>query len=217
MPTLLSNITLDRRPRDRSGCNRGTGPRDSFCHARAAAALLGGLLPVLVGLPPPPAHANDRDLRGTVVPASACTATSAGAPADRFFDRGAYVVDGSSELLVLICPLPVNNVDLSGTANDNDISKFRVYYLDSDGSANSAGLSLFLNQAVLAVDQPSGHRTTDVCRWFSNPNGGGIRTATRSTFPCAHDVSSAGFYFFQVFLSAGPGTTATFLGIDFPP
>ena len=34
----------------------------------------------------------------------------------------------------VVCPLPVNNIEMAGRGTDNDISRFRVTYRDTDGS-----------------------------------------------------------------------------------
>jgi hypothetical protein len=93
-------------------------------------ALLGGAAAMLA--PAPTALANDRDLRGTTVPAAACVElVSIGLPTNPW--RSMFHVEGSGAFLAVRCPLLVNNVELSGTSSDNDMSKFRVHYRDSDG------------------------------------------------------------------------------------
>src|SRR5262245_54365151 len=78
----------------------------------------------------PVAHANDRDLRGTPVPATACIVTF-GDDVPQPEREGWFSVE--NQQVNLRCPLPVNNIELSSTSNDNDISKFRVHYRDGDG------------------------------------------------------------------------------------
>ena len=41
----------------------------------------------------------------------------------------------------LHCPLPINNVDLGTSSNDNDMSSFTVFYNDVDGRATGAWIS----------------------------------------------------------------------------
>ena len=113
------------------------------------AGLLAGLVPALAAsLIPYPIHANDRDLRGTPVPSAACAVGDNNLATPPFAFGGALASGGGAlglsskttgaQFLTLFCPLPVNNVDLSGTTNDNDITKIRVHYKDSDGFGTNA-------------------------------------------------------------------------------
>ena len=91
--------------------------------------LLAGLLPAFAGLAP--AHANDRDLRATTVPAAGCIEVARSTYNNPWTSGDYFSVSSINQFLKLRCPLPLNQVDLSGTTNDNDISKIRVHYLDS--------------------------------------------------------------------------------------
>jgi hypothetical protein len=74
----------------------------------AAAALLCGLLPALAGVAAVPAQANDRDLRGTPVPAAACEEFVRTGFTGSPWRFGNYGLTGAGKLLSLRCPLPVN-------------------------------------------------------------------------------------------------------------
>src|SRR5687767_11549401 len=92
-----------------------------------------------------PAAANDRDLRATTVPPASCE----GNPSSWRNNREITVMGEQAVLPPgtegptspqtvdqrYRCALPLNNVDLGGTTNDNDITSFTVIYLDADGAA----------------------------------------------------------------------------------
>jgi hypothetical protein len=108
---------------------------------RHTAMLLAGLLPPALTAGPAPARANDRDLLGTTVPPPAClVAENYGVPYPAP-NGGYFAVYGPERYIRLTCPLPINNVDLSGKTDDNDMSKARVYYRDGDGYGLQAGAS----------------------------------------------------------------------------
>ena len=50
-----------------------------------------------------------------------------------------FSVSSANQYLRLRCPLPLNEIDLSGTTNDNDISKIGVLYADSLRTGASGG------------------------------------------------------------------------------
>jgi hypothetical protein len=181
---------------------------------RTASPLVGLLLPAFaaaLALAPAAARANDRDLRGTPVPASACVEhgrsdSFAGTP---WSPDGFFVVGGASQFLLVHCALPVNSIDLSGTTNDNDISKIRVYYRDPDGFGGVSDLQIQL----IKTTPTSAQLKTVVCEWRSGIDGTGSTIAASATKACPHDLASGSFYHFLVFLyNAG----TTFYGIDFP-
>src|SRR5919109_2844032 len=129
-----------------------------------SAALVACLLPA-------PAQANDRDLRGTPVPASGCIEVASSNLASRPFANGALMLSSSPsgpQTLSLRCPLPVNNIELSGITNDNDITKIRVHYLDNDGLGNRAGMSVQLVRTEVSSSEPLGFSAVVVCQWGSN-------------------------------------------------
>ncbi|MGH7006721.1 MAG: hypothetical protein ACREIP_22465, partial [Alphaproteobacteria bacterium] len=111
------------------------------------------------------------------------------------------------------CPLPVNNVELSGTTNDNEMTKFRVHYLDSDGAGADARLRVRLVRASPTIPNWDEGR---VCEWSSNT----AALDGRVVVDCPHDFESNTFYFFDLTLtvsaSAPSHTFVRFWGIDFP-
>jgi hypothetical protein len=183
-------------------------------HRRRTAMLLAGLLPALASFTPAPARANDRDLRGTPVPAAACVEVSRSGLTGNPWSGSFFGMEGAGKVLLLRCPLPVNNVELSGNTDDNDLSKFRVHYRDPDGSGNGAIVTVTLVEmgATATGDTVSTH----LCQWSSNADGTGATGATRATKACAHDLAADVFYHFNVQLQSGAGLTVQFLGVDFP-
>ena len=88
----------------------------------------------------------------------------------------------------LHCPLPLNNVDLGGTTDDNDISKFRVHYRDTDGFGTLASMAVNLQR--FAVGAGGVAESTVVCSWTSDIDGTGATTAAKATKTCAHDLAA---------------------------
>ena len=189
------------------------------------------LAAALVGSLPSQTLANDRDLRATTIPAAMCVpgeatgnaAPNGGAPLRFAYDRE-YAVFGTQNLpgyvawsfAHLHCPLPLNNIDLGGNTNDNDISSFNVVYRDADGAAPDSFVEVTLFQNKLA----SGTGTV-VCSWNSNSNMAGGTGYASANVPCAHDVAATAFYHFNIALSTQtratwPAVEASFVGIRFP-
>ena len=162
--------------------------------------------------PAPAALANDRDLRGTPVPAAACVEVGRSGPIVNPWFLAYFGIGNAGARLTLRCPLPVNNVELSGAGNDNDISKFRVYYHDGDGFAAGTYLQVQIVRMILNAGVPT---LTPVCSWHSNVDGTGATTPVTATKTCAHDLTAGAFYHLAVILDSA-GTFATFLGVDFP-
>jgi uncharacterized protein YjiS (DUF1127 family) len=175
--------------------------------------LLAGLLPMLAGLAPMQAQANDRDLRGTPVPAAACVEVSRSGLTGNPWSGSFFDLEGAGKVLLLRCPLPVNNVDLSGNTDDNDLTSMRVHYRDSDGFGNGATVAVTL---VMVVANAGDTVSTVVCEWNSNTNGTGSTTAAGATKACVHDLAASAFYLLKVQLQSGAGITVQFLGVDFP-
>jgi hypothetical protein len=188
-------------------------------HRRATAALLAGMAAIAC-LMPTSTRANDRDLRGTPVPAAACIQYRSSGDLgsfggwDKFTSAFQIRSSGNGEVrLELRCPLPVNNVEISGTANDNDMTKFRLHYLDSDGAGADARLLVRLVRASTTIPNFVEGR---VCEWSSNLGA----LAQRVVIDCPHDFESDTFYYFLVTLTVGASTPSStfvrFWGIDFP-
>ena len=190
-----------------------------------AAALPVGVVLVLAGLILSPARANDRDLRAITIPASACHVSRDYPYASDPLPHGdGFIAQSSATDLTIVslrCPLPINNIDLSGATDDNDVSKIRVHYRDSDGFGYNASVNVgfYRTRSVATSD---GFTTDVVCRWQSDVNGTGASTGAMTSAACPHDISSGAFYYFRVglVLTKSPSSglySVSFVGIDFPP
>jgi hypothetical protein len=184
-------------------------------HAAIATRLAVTFSAALAGFAPAAARANDRDPRATPVPASACVEVFHPTNITLWSSSGWFGLYTGGAYATLRCPLPLNNVDLGGTTDDNDISKFRVHYRDGDGFGTTARVEVDLKRAAVnAGGLPEG---TVVCSWKSNVDGAGATTAAKATKACPHDLAAEAFYFFEVRLETGDGTyPVEFLGITFP-
>jgi hypothetical protein len=183
---------------------------------RTAALLLTGLLPAFAAsFTPAPAGANDRDPRATPVPGAGCAEVYRSTSTHPWSSGEYFIVSGPSQSMGLRCPLPLNDIDLSGTTNDNDLSKIRVHYLDTDGFGGVA--SVVVELVRIAVPASGGYpETTVVCSWNSNVDGTGSTNAAKATKACAHDLAAEAFYHFKVRMSTNGSHAASFLGISFP-
>jgi hypothetical protein len=174
-----------------------------------------GLALVAAVLASAAARANDRDLQGTPIPAAACVEfRRSPALTEEAWRAGYFEVSGDAKDLELHCPWPVNNVDLSGATDDNDLSKMRVHYRDSDGFGAGAAVEVILARTI--IDAGGRIRTEAVCFWQSNAYGTGATTAAKATRACVHDLVAGAFYTLDVLLQSRTGQTAQFLGVDFP-
>lgn len=182
---------------------------------RSATMLLAGLVPTLAGLAP--AQANDRDLRATMVSGASCSEAARATYNNPWTSGDYFAVASANQFLKLRCPLPLNQIDLSGTTNDNDISKIRVFYADSDGFGTDASVTVEL--VKIAMPTSAGWpETTVVCSWSSDTDGTGAVTTAKATKACVHDLAAEAFYHFTVTLRTGAkgGNAASFVGISFP-
>jgi hypothetical protein len=125
-----------------------------------------------------------------------------------------FAVAGPDRYVRLRCPLPLNHVDLSGTTNDNDLSKIRVHYRDTDGPGAGSDVLLVLVRTATTGGVAA---RTDVCRWNSNVDGTGVATPAKATKACAHDLADGASYHFDVTTRGGGGFVTQFIGVDFPP
>jgi hypothetical protein len=181
-----------------------------------AAVLVGGLAYSS------PGQANDRSLRALMIPASSCQVDGNTPFEEDPFKTPSSIgrfTPGSYEVL---CPLPVNNVEMSGMRNDNDISKFRVAYRDTDGSGPAGEVAVFLERTFLSgggtLTTLSGGgtlTTIPVCSWSSNTDGADETDHTSDVASCEHDVRRRNFYVFVVVLDR-TSAEVNFFGIDFP-
>jgi hypothetical protein len=166
----------------------------------------------------PDAAANDRDLKATHIPAAACDANNS---YNVDLRQGIHVPGDQPGALnqdhVWRCALPLNNVDLGGTTNDNDMSSFTVFYMDSDGAGTRVNLKVDLWENTVGAN---GLVSTLRCPWNSNQEGSGSTAYTSKNKPCAVDLGATSFYFFTVTMrvTAGSGNPidAALIGTRFP-
>jgi hypothetical protein len=164
--------------------------------------------------------ANDRDLRATHISAFDCRDLEAsGQPiaASRPMSSGLGVYGRGGARADLVCPLPLNNIDLGGTTNDNDISSFTVFYADADGRGAGAQLTVAFEQTIILNGQ---FETKVLCSWDSNVHGSTGSSPNASNRLCAVDLLSNGFYNFRVSMRVtqdfGDVEAVNFVGIRFP-
>ena len=184
---------------------------------RRRASLLIGMAAMIAvpALAPPVARANDRDLRGTPVPAAACVEYRRTGPVGDPWKAGWFALTGHGLYLQLRCPFPVNNVELSSRSDDNDLTRMRVHYRDSDGFGGGAGVQVVLGRSFVTAS--GAVQFEAACSWASNAHGTGGASAAKSSRACAHDLAADSFYHVDVFLGVVDGHTAEFVGVDFPP
>jgi hypothetical protein len=184
-----------------------------------AVTMLVGLAPALAtGLAPGQLHANDRDLRAITVPAAICV----GGNPDNFdpgmgITVGNWLPPATATEMRIRCALPLNNVDLGGTSNDNDMTSFTVFYADSDGFGTRTGVLVTLFEVRLSNGRMAG---ADKCGWDSNHDGTGSTGFTSDNVLCAVDLAATAFYHFSVYIyvNGAPQNApdAAFSGIRFP-
>jgi hypothetical protein len=98
---------------------------------------------VLTGSLPLATQADDRDLRATTVPASSCAVHTPTPDWDPHPVREGGLVGVRGGTMVLIdCPLPLNNVDLGGTTNDNDMSSSTFRARSGDDAQDALALEI---------------------------------------------------------------------------
>src|SRR3712207_4045725 len=117
------------------------------------------------------AGANDRDLRAIHIPAFAChdAGQELGQTARWMHGiggLGVYGIDGHRATLV--CPLPLNNVELGGDGNDADMTSFTVFYSDADGRGEGASVAVFLDEVKLVNGR---FESKVLCDWYSGRDG----------------------------------------------
>jgi hypothetical protein len=161
----------------------------------------------------PPGQANDRSLRALMILPSSCQVDENTPFEEDPFKTPDSIGRFTPGFYEVLCPLPVNNIEMSGTSNDNDISSFRVTYRDEDGLGSGGEVSVTLHRTVLLAGGEI--RFVPVCSWSSNADGPDEIGHTSAVISCEHDVRSQNFYVFTVVLDR---TTAevNFYGIDFP-
>jgi hypothetical protein len=168
-------------------------------------APLPAVLAALIGLADA-ARANDRDVRATMIPATSC----------QLYNGSAFLSNYSWFLLgyignqaFLLCPVTFNNIDLSGTSNDNDLTKFRVHYRNKGGE-----MRVFLDR-VEHFGTTS--RSQSVCGAILPSTTSSVEY-TSTVIQCPHDIGSGNnFYSFLVRMDSNfTDSVQRFVGIDFP-
>jgi hypothetical protein len=154
------------------------------------------------------ARANDQDLRATTVPATACQPASSAQAAEVVLANGAWAFTGTNTgTITFYCPLPINGNTVSDATDDNDISAFRVYYRDTDGTGSAAEVTARLIFRTTGVG-------TIGSTWSSNSSN--VMTDTMAFQLVTHDMSASAMYSFLVTLSRTSTTESpAFTGIDF--
>jgi hypothetical protein len=109
----------------------------------------------------------------------------------------------------LFCPLPVNAFTVSDGSQDNDMTWYRIFYRDSDGSGSAAQLTV-----RLGYRDSSGHHWAG-SEWVSSDAS--AETSNTTEFQSnPHDVSPWGLYSFVVMLTrTNANQDPAFGGLDF--
>ncbi len=157
------------------------------------------------------AWGNTQDLLATTVPATACQPINSSQDNLVFLSNAAWVFRGTNTgTVTFYCPLTVNAWTVSNNTNDNDISFFRVYYRDTDGTGTAARVTALLT--FRRFDGLFGVGST----WDSNSS-----SFTGNTFAIhdvTHDLRSMAVYSFLVTLRrTNTNENPAFSGIDFAP
>lgn len=160
---------------------------------------------------PTAALANDRDITATTIPATACRPNTDSADALVVLSNGAYVFNGSATgTVTLYCPLPINANTLVDFTNSNAISRYRVYYRDSDGIGVASEVRTRL------VYRDANGLTQLGSTWSSNLSN--ITDNRTQNVDLIHNVGANRLYSFAVIMERTNTTqNPAFSGIDFPP
>ncbi|MEG5065958.1 hypothetical protein QUB33_20280 [Microcoleus sp. B3-A4] len=163
---------------------------------------------------PSAAVANDQDVQATTIPASACRPESNTADASVRMVNGAFIFNGNSTGTVrFFCPLPINRLTVSDSSNDNDLSAYRVYYRDTDGTGNLAEITTRL---FYRNSDASSSIAVGAAAWSSNSSN--LRVNTSFYVPQAHQFGVYRLYFFVVTMRRNNiNQDPAFGGIDFIP
>ncbi|MEG3845786.1 hypothetical protein QT971_00970 [Microcoleus sp. herbarium19] len=162
---------------------------------------------------PSAAVANDQDVQATTIPASACRPESDTADASVRMVNGAFIFNPNSTGTVrFFCPLPINRLTVSNPSNDNDLTGYRVYYRDTDGTGNLAAITthLFYRNSSAASSIAVG------AAWSSNSNPSNLTVNTSFFVPQNHQFEAFRLYFFVVTMRRNNiNQDPAFGGIDF--
>lgn len=179
---------------------------------KRATAVLSTLAAMVAAVP---LLANDQDVRATTVPATACQPASLAVAAKMQISNAAWTfAGGATGTVYLYCPLAINGNTVSDASNDNDISAYRIYYRDSDGTGAAAEVTTRL------IYRRSDGLYSGGPTWSSNSNVLDTTTNTTAFHDNPHDMTAAGVYSFLVTLRrTNTDQSAVFSGIDFesPP
>ena len=166
-------------------------------------------LVILAALTSAPSFANDQDIWSTTVPASSCQPANSIHLAKVTLSNGAWVFRGNNTgTVAFYCPLPVNAFTKSDFSNDNDISRFRVYYRDTDGMGLTSRVT-----ARLTYRRSDGSYVAG-STWSSDNFANNANTTRLHTIN--HDVRANALYAFYVTLRrTSNAQSPAFSGIDF--
>ena len=164
---------------------------------------------------PSAAVANDQDVQATTIPASACRPESDTADASVRMVNGAFIFNGNSTGTVrFFCPLPINRLTVSGPSNDNDLTGYRVYYRDTDGTGNLAEITTHL----FYRNSNAGSSIAVGAAWGSNSNPSNSTVNTSFFVGQTHQFEAFRLYFFGVTMRRNNiNQDPAFGGIDFIP
>jgi hypothetical protein len=168
------------------------------------------------------ALANDRDLWATTVPASACQPRNETDAGKLLLSNGAWVFTGSETgSIVLYCPLPLNAFTLTDFSNDNDITRYRIYYRDTDGGTAGGNGGLAIPQQAYISTRLVYRRSDGLYSagnlWHSNVTPINAVANTTAIMNNVHDVQFDALYsFYVVMYRANTSMSPAFSGIDFP-
>ena len=156
-----------------------------------------------------PVFANDRDVRATTIPASACQPVNQQSAGKLSYNNGNWFISGQGEAR-LSCPLPINGSTVSDTSNDNDMTRYRVYYKDTDALGQNSSVRVRLRSIGT-----NGQFVSHGPNWNSNDfNNVNYTTRTQAVNV---DLSPNRLYSFRVVLRKTSGVVSPrFGGIDFP-
>lgn len=161
------------------------------------------------------ASANSPDVAATTIPASACRPENDGTDAKVALSNGAYVFTGNSTGTVkFYCPLPITSNTSSGVGY-NSLSRYNVYYRDTDATGNAAQImaGLYYRTTSLIAVGPT---------FSSNAINAGENLKDDRIQPVDlnHTFGAFRLYFFGVAMTRdNTSQSPAFSGIDFvyPP
>jgi len=160
-----------------------------------------------------PLRANDQDVRGTTVPATACQPASTASAEKLQLSNAAWVfASGATGTVYLYCPLAINGNTVSDASDDNDASSYRIYYRDSDGTGGAAEVTTRL------VYRRADGLYSGGAEWSSNSNLLDTEENTIDFQDNPHDLTANGVYsFFVTIARTNVNESPAFSGIDFAP